>query len=95
MATTTGAERFHPADLLDYAELNKDIAGLAADDASLVNDILMGIGSGKYDNDLFIGTCCSRHMCLGQEAISIPDMAHRVVYLAWKPSGQKIKVGQS
>ena len=82
----------HPADLLDHAEINTEISRLAGDDAPLVNDILIGVGSGKYDGDLFIGTSCSRHMCLDQEAIVIADMAHKVVYLAWKPSGQKIKV---
>lgn len=82
----------HPADLLDYAEINAEIVRLAGNEASLVNDILAGVGSGKYDGDLFIGTSCSRHMCLDQEAIVIADMAHKLVYLAWKPSGQKIKV---
>ncbi|WP_349434288.1 hypothetical protein [Pararhizobium sp. A13] len=82
----------HPADLLDYAELNEEITRLAGPDATLVNDILMGVGSGKYDGDLFVGTSCSRHMCLDQEAIVIADIPHKTIYLAWKPSGQKIKV---
>lgn len=82
----------HPGDLLDFAEINAEIVRLAGDDASLVNGILIGVGSGKYDGDLFIGTSCSRHMCLDQEAIVIADMVHKAVYLAWKPSGQKINV---
>lgn len=82
----------HPADLLDYAEINSQIVRLAGDDASLVNDILIGVGSGKYDGDLFIGTSCTRHMCLDQEAIVVADMVNKAIYLAWKPSGHKIKV---
>ncbi|WP_165422572.1 hypothetical protein [Rhizobium ruizarguesonis] len=82
----------HPAGLLDYAEVAAEINRLAGTDKALVNDILLGVGSGEFKGDLFVGTSCSRHMCTDQEAVVVADLASRTVYLAWKPSGQKIKV---
>ncbi|ANM11003.1 MULTISPECIES: hypothetical protein [unclassified Rhizobium] len=87
-------ERFvtHPGGLLDYAEIGAEINRLAGSDKALVNDILIGVGSGEFKGDLFVGTSCSRHMCMDQEAVVVADLASRTIYLAWKPSGQKIKV---
>ncbi|MBO3759979.1 hypothetical protein J5J10_09290 [Ciceribacter sp. L1K23] len=82
----------HPGDLFDYADIGGEIARLAGDDQRLVNDILMGVGSGAFKGDYFVGTACSRHMCMDQEALVIADIPSRTVYLAWKPSGQKIRV---
>jgi hypothetical protein len=31
-------------------------------------------------------------MCTDQEAVVVADRASRTVFLAWKPSGEKIKV---
>lgn len=82
----------HPGGLLDYAEVAAEINRLAGGDKALINDILLGVGSGEFKGDLFVGTACSRHMCMDQEAVVVADLASRTVYLAWKPSGQKIKV---
>lgn len=82
----------HPASLLGYAEVAAEINRLAGSDKTLVNDILTGVGSGEFKGDLFVGTVCTPHMCSYQEAIVIADLRSRTVYLAWKPSGQKIKV---
>ena len=82
----------HPGELYDFAEIGSEIDRLAGTDKSLVADILMGVGSGEFHGDAFVGTACSRHMCQDQEAIVIADGAARTIYLAWKPSGQKIKV---
>lgn len=82
----------HPSELLDYAEIGKEIASMAGPDRALVNDILMGVGSGEFKGDYFVGLTCSRHMCLDQEGLVIADMQNKKIYLAWKPSGQKIKV---
>ncbi|CAN7373895.1 MULTISPECIES: hypothetical protein [Rhizobium] len=82
----------HPAGLLGYAEVAAEINRLAGADKALVNDILLGVGSGEFKGDLFVGTSCSRHMCTDQEAVVVADLASRTVFLAWKPSGQKIKV---
>lgn len=78
--------------MLDYAEVAAEINRLAGADKTLVNDILLGVGSAEFKGDLFVGTACSRHMCMDQEAVVVADLASRTVYLAWKPSGQKIKV---
>jgi hypothetical protein len=61
-------------------------------DKALLNDILLGVSSGEFKGDLFVGTSCSRHMCTDQEAVVVANLASRTVFLAWKPSGQKIKV---
>ncbi|MFA1624303.1 hypothetical protein ACDY96_16120 [Rhizobium mongolense] len=82
----------HPGGLLDYAEVAAEVNRLAGTDKALLNDILLGVGSGEFKGDLFVGTACSRHMCMDQEAVVVADLASRTVYLAWKPSGQKIKV---
>ncbi|MFD1745036.1 hypothetical protein ACFSE1_06120 [Rhizobium helianthi] len=82
----------HPAALLSYAEVARQINGLAGEDEALVKDILLGVGSGEFKGDLFVGTTCTRHMCDEQQAIVVADLRSRSVYLAWKPSGQKIKV---
>ncbi|MDW9783684.1 hypothetical protein GOB29_03300 [Sinorhizobium meliloti] len=82
----------HPSELLDYAEIGNEIASMAGTDRGLVNDILMGVGSGAFKGDYFVGVTCSRHMCLDQEGLVIADIQNRKIYLAWKPSGQKIKV---
>ncbi|TCU10020.1 hypothetical protein [Rhizobium sullae] len=82
----------HPGGLLNYAEVAAEINHLAGADKALVNDILIGVGSGVFKGDLFVGTACSRHMCMDQEVVVVADLASRTVYLAWKPSGQKIKV---
>lgn len=82
----------HPSELLDYAEIGSEIARMAGFDRELVNDILMGVGSGEFKGDYFVGTTCSRHMCGDQEGLLIADVPNRKIYLAWRPSGQKIKV---
>ncbi|AIC28133.1 hypothetical protein IE4771_CH03039 [Rhizobium etli bv. mimosae str. IE4771] len=82
----------HPGGLLDYAEVAAEINRLAGADKALVNDILLGVGAGEFKGDFFVGTSCSRHMCTDQEAVIVANLASRTVYLAWKPSGQKIKV---
>lgn len=82
----------HPSELLDYAEIGTDIAAMAGPDRALVADILVGVGSGEFKGDYFVGRSCSRHMCLDQEGLVIADMQNREIYLAWRPSGQKIKV---
>ncbi|AFL52475.1 hypothetical protein ABIE78_001643 [Sinorhizobium fredii] len=82
----------HPSELLDYVEIGNEIASMAGPDRELVNDILMGVGSGEFKGDYFVGLTCSRHMCLDQEGLVIADMQNKKIYLAWKPSGQKIKV---
>lgn len=82
----------HPSSLLQNAEVSAEINRLAGPDKALVNDILFGVGSGEFKGDLFVGITCSRHMCLDQEALVVADLQSKTVYLAWKPSGQKIKV---
>ncbi len=82
----------HPASLLEYAEVAAEINRLAGSDKSMIDDILTGVGSGEFKGDLFVGTACTRHMCSDQEGIVVADLRSRTVYLAWKPSGQKIKV---
>ena len=82
----------HPGELLAFAEIGREIASMAGADRELVNDILMGVGTGVFRGDYFVGTACTRHMCLEQEGLIIADMQARKVYLAWKPSGEKIKV---
>ncbi|SES38226.1 hypothetical protein SAMN03159406_03872 [Rhizobium sp. NFR03] len=82
----------HPSELLDYAEIGSEIARMAGSDRELVNDILMGVGSGEFKGDYFVGTTCSHHMCGDQEGLLVANVPNKKVYLAWRPSGQKIKV---
>ncbi len=82
----------HPSALYDYAVIGAEIDRLAGTDKALVSDILMGVGSASFHGDLLVGTSCSRHMCNEQEAVVVADIPTKAVYLAWKPSGQKIKV---
>ncbi|KQW82049.1 hypothetical protein [Ensifer sp. Root127] len=82
----------HPGDLLKFGEIAEQIDTLLGTDASFFSDIIKGVGSGQFDGDYFVGTACTRHMCLDQEAIVVLSIADRQVFLAWKPSGKKIIV---
>ncbi|MEY9162669.1 hypothetical protein ABIE78_000788 [Sinorhizobium fredii] len=82
----------HPGDLLKFGEIAEQIDALLGADKASFKDIIMGVGSGEFDGDYFAGSACTPHMCFEQEAILIASITEQKVYLAWKPSGEKIIV---
>jgi len=82
----------HPSDLLSYGEIAAQINELLATDKEFYSDIILGVGSGSFEGDYFVGSSCTRHMCTEQEALLVAAIQEKKVYLAWKPSGEKIVV---
>lgn len=82
----------HPGDIFSFGEIATQIDGLLGPAKASYVDILMGTGSGQFDRDYYIGTSCTRHSCGEEEALLVASIANRRVFLAWKPSGEKIQV---
>ncbi|MDO5897886.1 hypothetical protein [Agrobacterium sp. Azo12] len=82
----------HPSDLLSYGEIAAQINGLLATEKDFYSDIILGVGSGSFEGDYFVGSACTRHMCNEQEALLVAGIQEKKVFLAWKPSGEKIVV---
>jgi hypothetical protein len=82
----------HPGDIFSFGEIAAQIDSLLGPAKASYVDILMGTGSGQFDKDYFIGTSCTRHSCGEEEALLVASIANRKVFLAWKPSGEKIQV---
>ena len=70
----------HPSELLSFGEV-----------AAQINDLL-GVGSGSFNGDYFVGSACTRHLCQEEEALLVASIQDKQVFLAWKPSGEKIVV---
>jgi hypothetical protein len=82
----------HPSDLLSYGEIAAQINGLLGTEKDFYSDIILGVGSGSFEGDYFVGSSCTRHMCSEQEALLVAGVQEKKVFLAWKPSGEKIMV---
>lgn len=82
----------HPGDIFSFSEIATQIDSMLGPAKASYTNILMGTGSGKLDKDYFIGTSCTRHSCGEEEALLVASIANRKVFLAWKPSGEKIQV---
>lgn len=82
----------HPSDLLSYGEIAAQINDLLATEKQVYSDIILGVGSGSFEGDYFVGSSCTRHMCNEQEAMLVAAIQEKKVFLAWKLSGEKIVV---
>jgi hypothetical protein len=77
---------------MDYGVIADRIYQLAGPDKKLVMRMINGVGSGAFEGDWFMAQSCTPHMCREEEAMVSVSLADREIYLAWKPSGEKIVV---
>lgn len=82
----------HPSELLAFREIASQIDTLLGTERQAFSKIISGVGSGSFDGDYFIGASCTRHMCQEEEAMLVASIRDKQVFLAWKPSGEKIVV---
>ncbi|NSY46596.1 hypothetical protein G6L97_25955 (plasmid) [Agrobacterium tumefaciens] len=82
----------HPGDILEFAEVAAQINRLLGPEKETYSDIIMGVGSGSFSGDYFVGSACTRHLCNEEEALLVASIQEKQVFLAWKPSGKKIVV---
>lgn len=82
----------HPGDLMGFGGLAPQIDRLLGQDRQTFAELIVGIGSGTFENGYFIGTACPKFICLEAGALIAADADEQAVYLAWKPEGGKIIV---
>lgn len=82
----------HPSELLSFGEVAAQINVLLGAEKGEYSDIILGVGSGSFDGDYFVGSACTRHLCQEEEALLVASVQGKQVFLAWKPSGEKIVV---
>lgn len=82
----------HPGELLSFDEVAAQINALSGNEKDTYSGIIMGVGSGAFDGDYFVGSACTRHMCQEEEALLVASIQEKQVFLAWKRSGEKIVV---
>jgi hypothetical protein len=82
----------HPFDVLKLEEISKQVEKMVGADAKRYMQIMQGVGSGSFEGDKFYGTSCAPHMCGEIEGLLAADIRKKELYLAWKESGEKIKV---
>ena len=74
----------HPGDLFNYGEVAQSIKDVALAEEKIIVPILTGVGSGKFNGDMYIGSACKPRMCGEQEAIVVADIRNKKIFLAWK-----------
>ena len=82
----------HPLDILKIGEIASQIEILLGPDKLAYEGIIAGVGSGEFKGDDYVGKSCTPHMCGEEEAIIFASSSEKKVFLAWKPSNQKISV---
>lgn len=82
----------HPGELLSFGEVAPQINDLLGAEKGEYSDIILGVGSGSFNGDYFVGSACTRHLCQEEEALLVASIQEKQVFLAWKPSGEKIVV---
>lgn len=80
---------------MSLGEAAAQINGLLGAEKNDYSDIILGVGSGSFDGDYFVGSACTRHLCQEEEALLVAAIQEKRVFLAWKPSGEKIVVRPS
>lgn len=75
----------HPADLLQYGEIAEQIGALLGNRRQEALSIIAGVGSGRFEGDMFVGTSCQPHNCGLTSSLIVADIATRQVFIAWKP----------
>src|SRR5262245_58038456 len=82
----------HPSALFEYGEISNQLDQLLGADKERFAQIMVGVGSGEFKNDTYIGKTCAPHMCTVVEAIVIADIPSKQVFLAWKENNSPIIV---
>ncbi|MEY9828926.1 hypothetical protein ABIA25_000741 [Sinorhizobium fredii] len=82
----------HPGEFLTFGEVAAQINALLGPEKEVYSDIILGVGSGSFHGDYFVGSACTRHMCREEEALLVASIQEKQVFVAWKPSGEKIVV---
>jgi len=85
----------HPGELLSFGEVAAQINDLLGAEKDDYSNIILGVGSGSFDGDYFVGSACTRHLCHEEEALLVASIQQKQVFLAWKPSREKIVVRPS
>lgn len=80
----------HPGELLSFGEVATQINDLLGREKDDYSNIILGVGSGSFDGDYFVGSACTRHLCQDEEALLVASIPEKQVFLAWKPSGEKM-----
>ncbi|WP_139276032.1 hypothetical protein [Pararhizobium antarcticum] len=82
----------HPGDLMGFGGLTDAIEDLLGSDRQSFAELIVGIGSGTFENGYFVGSACPKFICLEAGAFIAANPADQTLYLAWKPEGEKIIV---
>lgn len=82
----------HPGDLMGFGGLAPQIDDLLGRDRQTFAELIVGIGSGTFENGYFVGTACPKFICLEAGALIAANPDEQAIYLAWKPEGEKIIV---
>lgn len=82
----------HPSELMGFGDLSPQIDDLLGRDRQTFAELIVGIGSGTFENGYFIGSACPKFICLEAGALIAADATEQAVYLAWKQEGGKIIV---
>ena len=82
----------HPADIFQYGEIAERLDALLGDDKSSFEQIITGVGGGKFNGDDYVGSACAQHLCDSTGALVFLSIRDQGVYIAWKPEDDDIVV---
>lgn len=82
----------HPSDALKNAEIAAALKSLLGSDFEAFQEIITGTGGGEFKSDDYVGTTCTAHMCMEEEAFLFLSAKDRQAFAAWKPYERKIVV---
>ncbi|WEZ84780.1 hypothetical protein P6U16_09625 [Rhizobium sp. 32-5/1] len=82
----------HPSELMGFGDLSPQIDDLLGQDRQTFAELIVGIGSGTFENGYFVGTACPKFICLEAGAMIATNPEEQTIYLAWKPEGEEIIV---
>ena len=77
-------QELHPGELLDFGGIAPQILSLLGASRKDVLPLINGVGSGKFEGALYVGSACRPHACPDAGVLIVADPAARKIYLAWK-----------
>ncbi|MDP9839870.1 hypothetical protein J2T09_004650 [Neorhizobium huautlense] len=82
----------HPADAFRNQEVSASVRSLVGPDFDYFQELMIGVGSGEFKGDDFVGSACRPHNCDEEAGLLFLSRQDRAVFAAWKPAGKKIVV---
>lgn len=82
----------HPSDAFGNGGIAESLREVLGSDYEHFQELMTGVGSGKFQGDDFVGTACRPHACPDESGMIFLSSADRRAYVAWKPEGKKIAV---